>query len=72
MQPNNLCSLRPVIAYVVLKTLDTCNDFSETIEKVIQFPKPLAPDFKLYARGYYGEKIIGLSDTIENCKWWDE
>lgn len=69
--PNGLCSLRPAIGYVIHQTIVACEDFSSCIEKVIQFPPPVAPEMHFFMRGYFNEHLISNVEAIENCHWWD-
>ena len=71
MLPNGLSSLRPAIAYVIIKTLTACEDFSNTIQQIILFPPDIAPGFKLFLRGYYNKELLYMNEILENCMWWD-
>ncbi len=71
MLPNRLASLRPVIAYIITKTLAACEDFAQMIQKVIQFPYEIAPGFKLFIRGYHNHQLIAMKDVLTNCSWWE-
>lgn len=52
-QENNLVPLLPALGIVVHKTLSACEDFSSTLEKVIEFPPPIAPKMRFFMRGYF-------------------
>ncbi|MBI4809179.1 MAG: hypothetical protein HY799_09575 [Nitrosomonadales bacterium] len=54
-QPNDLIPLYPALCVVIHKTLSACEDFSSTIEQVIQFPPPIAPNMRFFMRGYFNE-----------------
>jgi hypothetical protein len=71
MLHNGLSSLRPAIAYVIIKTLTACEDFSNTIQQIIQFPPDIAPGFKLFLRGYHNKELLNMNEILENCMWWD-
>ena len=63
-QPNNLVPLFPALSIVVYKTLLACEDFSSTIEEVIQFPSKIAPNMRLFMRGYFNESFsAALNDA---------
>lgn len=54
-QPNDLVPLFPALCAIVLKTLSACEDFSLTLEKIIQFPPQIAPNMHFFMRGYFNE-----------------
>lgn len=54
-QPNDLVPLFPALCIVVHKTLSACEDFSSTIEQVIQFPPQIVPNMHFFMRGYFNE-----------------
>lgn len=54
-QQNDLVPLFPALGIVIHKTLSACEDFSATIERVIQFPPPIAPSMRFFMRGYFNE-----------------
>jgi hypothetical protein len=70
-QANGLCSLRPVIAYLIHHTLAACEDFTRTIERLVLFPPPLAPGFRIFLRGYYTIELARNYDVMQNSRWWD-
>ncbi len=49
--PNNLASLRPVLAHVIVQTFSACENFTQVLKKTIKFPPNIVPRFKLYIRG---------------------
>ena len=71
MLPNRLASLRPVVSYVITETLRACEDFSQSIQSVIQFPPEIAPGFKLFLRGYHNRHLMEMKTVLNECKWWE-
>jgi hypothetical protein len=69
--PNNLASLRPALAHVVLETIRCCEDFADTIQQTIQFPSDIVPGFKLFLRGYHNEEFLRLNEIRDKVLWWD-
>ncbi len=67
---NNLCSLRPALAYLINQTLLVCEDFSQMIQTTIKFPDPIVPNMKLFIRGYLNDELIQIPDILKNCSWW--
>lgn len=63
-QPNDLVPLLPALGIVIHKTLSACEDFSSTIEKIIQFPAPIVPSMKFFMRGYFNE---AFSSTLRDA-----
>lgn len=56
-QPNNLVPLIPAVCAIIHKTLSACEDFSSTIEQIIEFPSQIAPNMRFYMRGYFNETL---------------
>lgn len=69
--PNDLCSLRPAIGYLIHQTLLACEDFSQTISTVIQFPEETVPGKHLFMRGFFGKHLISNVKAVQNNEWWD-
>ena len=67
---NGLCSLRPAIAHIVLQTLEACEDYAHTIQKVIKYPPPMVPDMFFYMRGPFTSEFHTLHPVLNQCKWW--
>lgn len=59
-EPNGLVPLVPALGVVIRNTLAACEDFSATVQQVIEFPSPIAPGMKLYMRGYFNEAFAAL------------
>ena len=71
MLPNRLASLRPIVAHVITETFRACEDFTQTIQKIISFPSEIAPDFKLFIRGFHNHQLLAMKDVLANCSWWE-
>jgi hypothetical protein len=69
--PNGLASLRPVLAYAVLETINCCEDFAVTIQKIIKFPSEIAPGFKVYMRGHHNHELLTLKEVRDKSQWWN-
>jgi|HubBroStandDraft_1064217.scaffolds.fasta_scaffold01382_12 hypothetical protein len=68
----NLVSLRPALAYLVMTTLYTCNSFAEVLSGMIEFPPDLAPDHHVFIRTVHGPSLIRTQETLRNgSPWWD-
>lgn len=71
MLPNELCSLRPVIGHIIIETLRACEDYANTIQSIIQYPPPIAPDMHFFIRGYFNDSLSECSTAVEECLWWN-
>ncbi|HET6913078.1 MAG TPA: hypothetical protein VFH71_07010 [Rhodanobacteraceae bacterium] len=71
MLPNDLCSLRPAIAHIILETLQVCEDYAETIQSCINYPPPIAPGFHYFMRGYFNECLLEIERVRDECGWWE-
>jgi hypothetical protein len=69
--PNNLASLRLVIAYVILETITTCERYTDTLKKTIQLPPDVAPGFHIFIRGYHTEQLLKLKEILTDEPWWE-
>lgn len=56
-QPNDLVPLFPALCVIVHKTLSACEDFSSTIEQIIQFPPQIAPNMRFFMRGFFNDSF---------------
>jgi hypothetical protein len=57
-QPNALVPLMPALGFVIYRTLETCDDFSRTIEGIFKLQPPLVPNFHILLRGYFNEELV--------------
>ena len=68
-RPNDLVPLIPALGIIVYKTLQACDDFSQTLSSIIQFPPPIVPGMRLFMRGYFNESLAStLSDADERLR----
>jgi len=69
--PNDLASLRPVLAHICLETIKCCEDFAHTVQQIIQFPPEIVPGFRLFLRGYHNKELLRLNEIRDKVLWWD-
>jgi hypothetical protein len=69
--PNDLCSLRPVLAYFVNETLRACEAYSVAIQNVVQFFPPTCPGMKFFMRGFFSNQLLQSESILSECKWWN-
>lgn len=68
--PNDLCSLRPAIAYLVDETLKACEDYSATIQAMVSFPPPICPGLTFFMRSHFNEQLLLNKKILHECLWW--
>lgn len=70
---NDLVSLLPWLAYVVLHTIDACDNVVMALNSEIEFPPPIAPGYRIYVRGVCSNEILDLRRVRESkLVWWKE
>lgn len=72
MLPNRLASLRPMIAFIIMETFRSCEEFTAVIQKAVVFPSDVAPGFKLFVRGHHNQQLLSLKAILDGCLWWDQ
>ena len=65
-QANNLVPLIPALSVVIHNTLSACEDFTSTIEKVIQFPPPIVPGMRFFMRGSFNQMFSAALRDANN------
>jgi hypothetical protein len=68
----NLVSMLPWLAHIVLHTINTCSTLMQSFAAQIELPPELAPGYRVFIRGENSEAIIDLlrADRGETV-WWD-
>jgi hypothetical protein len=69
--PNNLASLRPLVAYVITETLRTCEEFAAIMEQTIELPPDIAPGYLLFLRGHHIGSLLKMKVILEKERWWE-
>jgi hypothetical protein len=49
---------------VIYRTLETCDNFSRTIESIFGLPQPLVPRFHILLRGYFNDELVRVLKDI--------
>ncbi|MGC2744327.1 MAG: hypothetical protein WA672_14150 [Candidatus Angelobacter sp.] len=69
----NIVSVLPWIADVILQTIDMCNRLMGAFAQVVAFPAEIAPGFRIFIRGPHN---AALADVIAvhhgGSPWWEE
>lgn len=70
----NLLSLLPLLAHVVLGTIQSCNALVAALVAGLQLPPPIAPGHRVFVRGPHNKALIWLMDVaVGNASpWWSE
>lgn len=70
----NLVSLLPLLAYVALGTIESCNALVGALAAGLQLPPPIAPNHRVFVRGPHNRALIWLLDIAngEAAPWWSE
>jgi hypothetical protein len=68
--PNNLASLRTIVAHVIYETIGTCERFADVIKKTIMLPRDVAPGYRLFMRGYHTDQLLKLNRILNEEPWW--
>ncbi|MGD9807767.1 MAG: hypothetical protein AB7E76_08000 [Deferribacterales bacterium] len=68
VKPNGLGSVRALMAYIILNTINSLEDFANVIQHIIQFPPDIAPDYHVFIRG----ENIGVLNELYAYFYGDE
>lgn len=69
----NVVSLLPWVAHIVMGTVEACNDLAGTFADVVTLPDEIAPGFRVFIRDPANAALIELF-AISNgeTSWWNE
>lgn len=69
----NVVSLLPLLAYVVLGTIETCNRIVSALAGQIVLPPELAPGYHVFIRAPHNEALLWLLHISQGgLAWWSE
>jgi hypothetical protein len=67
----NIVSLRPWVAHVVLRTIEACSEIISSLASEVAFPAPIAPAHQIYIRDPASKALIRLLQVDQgNLIWW--
>jgi len=69
LKPNGLGSVRSVVSYAILNTLNVLEDFSSVIQSVMQLPPDIAPAHNVYIRSDNLGILLELHKYVEEDAW---
>lgn len=68
--PNDLASLRPVLAFLVWRTFLSFDEILTAFERSIQLQPDPVPGFSLFMRGYHTGTLKRYSSVSPDDPWW--
>lgn len=66
---NNLGSVRALVAYAILNTLNALQDFSIVIQTIMQLPDDISPDYNIFITGENISILSQLHKYAEGDEW---
>jgi hypothetical protein len=67
----NIASVLPWIANLILQTIQACNSLMTTFGQVIQLPPEIAPGYIIYVRGPHNEAMVEVLKVHSGgSPWW--
>lgn len=69
----NIISLLPLLAHVVLGTIESCGALMLSLATAVQLPPPMAPGYRVFVRGLHNESLLWLLHVAEGgSAWWSD
>jgi hypothetical protein len=69
----NIVSILPWIADVILQTIDMCNRLMGAFAQVVTFPEEIAPGYRIFVRGPHNPALAEvLAVHHGGSPWWEE
>lgn len=69
----NLVSILPWIADVILQTIDACHRLMGAFARVVTFPGEIAPGYHIFVRGPHNPALVAVLDIHNGgSPWWEE
>lgn len=70
---DNMVSLLPLIAHVVVGTIGACNTLVWAFSRQIQLPEEIAPGYRVFIRGPYNEALTWMQSVHDRASpWWSD
>ena len=67
----NIASVLPWIANLILQTIQACNGLMTVFGQVIQLPPDIAPGYRVYVRGPHNEDVAEILKVHSGgSPWW--
>lgn len=69
----NIASVLPWIADVILQTIDACSKLMGAFATVVAFPAEMAPGYRVFVRGPHNAALAQVLDVHHGSSpWWEE
>ena len=69
LKPNNLGSVRALVAYSILNTLEALKDFSSVIQEIMKLPPSVSPEYDVFINGGHLGILRELFKYGEGEEW---
>lgn len=66
---NDLGSVKTLVSYVVLNTINALDEYAKTINSIVKLPNDIAPDYNLYLRSKFNTTLKELHTYIDDNAW---
>ncbi len=66
---NNLGSVKSLIAYIVLNTIQGLEEFAKTINTIMILPNDIAPEYNIYLRSKFNKTLNELHKYADEMAW---
>jgi len=67
---NDLGSLKSLVGYIILNTINALEEYSKTINLIIKLPNDILPSHNIYIRNDFN-KILKILHTYADEKAWN-
>lgn len=67
--PNNLGSVKTLLAYIVFNTIKALEDYSLRISAVIKLPNDISPEYDLFYRSDFNKTLMELQTYFDKNSW---
>ncbi len=66
---NDLGSVKALIAYITLNTINALEEYAMTISSIIQLPNDILPNYNIYVRSEFNETLKQLHTYVDDNAW---
>lgn len=69
----HITSLLPLMAHLVLGTIEACNSVMSAFASEVPLPDPVAPGYRLFIRGPHNDALLWMQTVADGgSPWWSE
>lgn len=66
---NDLGSVKALMAYITLNTINALEEYAMTISSIIQLPNDILPNYNIYVRSEFNETLKQLHTYVDDNAW---